>query len=622
MALGNTYQKYGVRASNPGGLQNSQTATAESLQSALDSVDKLMGIQTERNTNANTLNVQEYFQKNIAQNGLGADPIDTLAVKQKYGNSIDMAAVDKTIETGKAKLVSDAVDKATNHAALIFDQTQDVKVSGEAYKQNLIDQNMRPDAAAELTRDWRQDNQYRVEDIKVADNEALANLNGQLFTAMRDGAGEDAIPSMIADLPPRLKLQATEQLRKSFNSISKMSDDQKIEYESIVERDAQYRTHEESIIQNEIDVAQNAFDAIEVVPDSAYLAVDKINSTLGGLPDAIDTATDNNWIKDVGNWVTDIFGKEGLYDAEAGAHAQKRVVQLIRDRGMAPREAIAIAYQGYNDSAAKSRMNSYGGSYDPQAADEAMNLYLGEYERQQTALANLTAVKRSALDKKFALNKVHSETLNQARQGIRKFNRTGDEFDVQGFFDKRTSKYDTSIIPGGGKGGKGGKDDDAKGDGDGDNTGKDKDKPNKSKTVEDVFGRNDDNESFYDGYTYTDNTDSSGEDTKPKKPADNAADLNKDKILKSAYSNAYAGKQASATPKQKKKAKEFSDYVDKIKASDAEKGAEAYANSEEIKGKTQAEQMKIIQKYTDLGKLKPDVAKILLKKLGITTDRK
>ena len=610
------YNKYQVRASNPGGLQNSQTATANSLKDALAGVSSLMDIQTQRYKDTNTVNMQEYLQSTMQENGLGADPVDTIAIKKKFGNSIDMGVIDQTIGEQKEQMVSNAIDKANTFASDAFDQSQDVRASGEAYKQSLLDQNMEAAAAEELTREWRTSNQYRAEDIAIANKETLASLDGQLFAAMQNGAGEEATAELTKDLPDNLKLSATLQLRKTFNSVSSMSDDQKVTYEGLLKRDEQYKSHEESIIQNEIDVAQTAVDNIEIVPESAYTAIDTINSTLGGLPDAVDTKTDNNWVKDVGNWVLSVFGNDNLYSEDAANYLEDKVTQLVK-RGIDPREALAIAYQGYNDSAAKARTTSTGEALSPQAIDASMERYLGAYDKQQDAIANLSAVKRSALDKKFALNKKHTETMDKTRQGFRKANRTGDSFDAQTYFDKRINGYNTSTISS--KSNSKGK------------VSNSKKKDTAPVTINNVISQAQKNSDAYDqGFVNADpntfNKDFGKEGYTPT-PVDrdklfpseknsNGETVIKDDPAQDVLDSFARGNKAVTDI--------TSNFVSNIKkgtkTSGAEKGANAYVKS--LKDKSPAKQRELIQKYTDMGKLTPNVKEILLKKLGLTPSRK
>jgi len=151
-----SYRRYGINAGNPMmGLVAGQNAVNNSLNSALDSVGDLLQQQEARAVDTNTVNMQDYLQKKIAAQGLGAEPIDMIGIKKKFGDNINMDALKQTEQDKRNLLVKDAINSAGASALNNYSDSKDIAKAGDVFRQNLIDAGMGSMDADEKTAAWR-----------------------------------------------------------------------------------------------------------------------------------------------------------------------------------------------------------------------------------------------------------------------------------------------------------------------------------------------------------------------------------------------------------------------------------------------------------------------------------
>ncbi|RLB94501.1 MAG: hypothetical protein DRH26_01055 [Deltaproteobacteria bacterium] len=139
MAIQPLYKKYGVNADPGMALVAGQQAVGNSFKDALNSVGDLLKTQEQKYVDENTLNMQAYLKENIKAGGLGADPTDQTAIKQRFGNLINMDQINSTVSEERKLLETEAMNSAGKVGSQVLADTGDQVKARQAFTQAITD---------------------------------------------------------------------------------------------------------------------------------------------------------------------------------------------------------------------------------------------------------------------------------------------------------------------------------------------------------------------------------------------------------------------------------------------------------------------------------------------------
>jgi hypothetical protein len=425
------YKKYGVNTPNPlNTLTKSQQAVGSSLQDAMNSVKDLLNTQEQKYKDENTLNMQAYLQDRIKEQGLGADPIDEVAIKQQFGKRINMDDLTKTFTQQMTQLKDDAVNKATQLGVTAFDNTKDMPTAGKVVRDNLLSAGMKPTDVDKVEADFREKNKFRAED--VAHEKALrkSQFSGKVLEAITSGLDENQIMGMVEELPLEDRAEAVKTVRDQFELKSKLSPDKLAEYQYGVETSANKRDELLALQEENIAQAKNSYDAINVVPETAVAAARDYNSKLGGFAKAVDTATDAAWYKDVANFILHPFNGKIKNDNVAGLHVENKIKELINTKKIDPETATAIAYQAVNDVYESGSTPKAGQGLDSTAFDDKVQVYLDRYNTKQDALDAYNKAREKAIQNKLKISAAHNKYVYTNKRKFRRQQRMNEKLHI------------------------------------------------------------------------------------------------------------------------------------------------------------------------------------------------
>jgi hypothetical protein len=436
-----TYRKFGAGTADPSkALIAGQQNVADSLKSALGGVRNLFEAQEKKYTEENTLNMQQYLKKNIQDAGLGADPVDQEAIKQKFGNLIDMDKIDETVTSTKNQMIDKAVDEASGAAGAAFSESEDIATAGNVFKQNLLAAGMGEEEANRKMSSWRTDNQFLAEDIKVRDTKLVDNAVSDMFKNVKSGRGtfEEVRTNILDGMPEKLRRRADLQMRQEFEDISKMDENQRMEYETHVAlMDGQVEASEEAIA-NGLEQLKNAHDSIETVSDAAYSIHGNLDGDLGGVFESISNDASNDLIgAAIPRGVAGAFYGDEVTGHDVGSFLQDQVENLI-GQGMNRRDAAAIAVQAYQDNKVRDSEGNIGTVLKKSNLKSSIAAYASLHAEKRKALKAYSDGQAAATKKREKLLREKLKLQQTIRTGERDSNVTGKSFDSQEAYNKST----------------------------------------------------------------------------------------------------------------------------------------------------------------------------------------
>lgn len=334
MAQNQIYQKFGgFAAPDMDALVKGQAAVGSGIKDAIGGIRKLLTEQEETYRQENTLNMQEHLRSQLQSAGLGADPIDKVAIGKQFGDKVNMAALDETYSTEMGRLKDDATNAAASIGLDTLNQSQDPLAARKAFEDSLRKAGAKESFVTTATQQWSDSQATRFEDIAV--QKERQNSRDDQFLAeelAENGAesGRDIMDLIIQQYPEdqqfaqRQRLDATyqkmieltpEQLRKKAGvlTLAKTMKDQKI-----LQATQRYE-----------DKMQELAAVNTGIPDGAYQQVEAANTKLG--------ASVGSNIKDR---ITNIF--EGLSSTNDSAELIKAKNDIIARYNVPAKEADAM----------------------------------------------------------------------------------------------------------------------------------------------------------------------------------------------------------------------------------------------------------------------------------------
>jgi hypothetical protein len=433
-----SYRRYGINAGNPMmGLVAGQNAVNNSLNSALDSVGDLLQQQEARAVDTNTVNMQDYLQKKLAVQGLGAEPIDMIGIKKKFGDNINMDALKQTEQDKRNLLVKDAINSAGASALNNYSDSKDIAKAGDVFRQNLIDAGMGSMDADEKTAAWRAANQYRDTDAKTELADRTNIMKSALGKSWAAGGDDSSIDKYVIDnFSEKERPAAREAAKNYYQQLSQLDEQDKSDYTDLQTRLSTAAKIAQTQYDDEIAGLEGQLSAIDSISPENQALADAAFGTLGG-----DAA----------------FGEDGEFKESLPAAALNSVFQIgtgtksgpeartfLQDsisgmtrQGIPRKEAIAIAIQSYNASKEKGQDWNIGNGIAPTAYNAVANQMIkNSANRRQLSsqLANAQSKRSLGMAEQLKRN---DSLLRKFKQELRGENLGQGEFDQSSYFADR-----------------------------------------------------------------------------------------------------------------------------------------------------------------------------------------
>lgn len=317
-----------------------QSAVDNSVNNAFTQVKDLLRQTEDIYKENNTLNVQEYLQGKLQQEGLGAQPIDKTAIQKQFGNMINMDQVIDSFATEKQQMESDAINTAAMEASAIKDPLQ----SRQAFAQSLRSAGAKEELVSKASQNFADMNALRFTDYEIDQtrqaNERETNLFAEVSTKGEEIA-DQAIVMLTNDLPEDQREAAKQKLYTALEERRKLTDDQRNNIEYYVSLEKNIGDRRVLAAKTNLEKLENAQATLQKtgVSEEAYKLADNIVAS--GLGNSVHAAIGNK----VNNFVERNLGGKGNDTGRVKAMYD----HLINDLKVDAKDANAILALAFNE---------------------------------------------------------------------------------------------------------------------------------------------------------------------------------------------------------------------------------------------------------------------------------
>ena len=431
------YQKYGSTLDGDGmgkSLAIGQQAVNSSFKEALTGIGDLLKTVEQGYVDDNTTKVQDYLKNNIRTAGIGADAPTTEDIKSQFGKLINPEAIDKVVTSTRDKMLGEARDEASIEAGKAFGETEDIAKAGEAFKQKFLALGGRESQAADEMGKWRLDNAYRTEDVKLRDAELISKFKAGVaadIISNKQTNPDEVLNFSLDMLPEKLRTQAKLETIKETEALSALRGDQPDARAYIgTLYDSQIQSLEAEINQT-LDLAKEELAKTSGIPQSARDAVTKLNSTLGGMGEAVRQDATGKW------FASSLFNKNNKEEEGASRALQENIDSLMAYGDISAEDAQAIGFLAYQDARAESGVGIGGGvSIQADVLQRHFNKYAQQYPEAKKAEDNYKAIQAAAIKKRTALLAEKEKALYDFTREAKHANISGSHFDSQEYISR------------------------------------------------------------------------------------------------------------------------------------------------------------------------------------------
>lgn len=435
---GSLYNKYQAHGGGPGPLQPSQTATAESLKDVLGGVKDLMNLQHNRNVEKNTLDMQTYLKDRVAQGGLGAEPIDMLSIKKKYGNNIRMADLSTTVDQAKGVLTKDALDRASTAGDDVLSNTNDQMAATDKFAQTLKDSKMPSTDITKFTSNWALANENAFTRAETMANRQVSSMNLEVHERVAGGETiQESVYKVAQGLPEykrnKFIIDSTKELQDSANF---SEEDNKVHAYEVGMKIADdkskaiQRTNAIADVQAEYDALSNYALSPMSISNAQAITSEFSQSVSGKIGDRVTNWTehlygkndtvqvrnlfdslmedDNMSYDEAGGIMLQVFGRTYKGDKFFGNDLNKQDLQDMKDR------AHMIAKTKHDQLALVSKINEMTqAKYLSDSSDAKRTAQFGEAYRKALRNENLRREFKTVDELKDSIYKsLNEDTIN------------------------------------------------------------------------------------------------------------------------------------------------------------------------------------------------------------------
>jgi len=336
------YKKYGAETPDFGDMIKGQQAMSGSITDAVKGVKDLLNQTEEIYKQNNTLNVQEYLQNKVKEQGLRADPVDKIALQRQFGNMLNMDQVESSFKETKQQLELNALDDASTFANQAMEEAGGDALAGRKKLEEILREKY--DAPESMISQglqaWTDANAVSIKDAEIED---LRN-DAALSYEFRQGVKEGQDPFISAEalsqrVPEYRRNDVRRMLEQQHEQDSKLTEIQQETVDHHVNSAKIQSQAELATIDREIAGTETALAALQEqgISGSFVDMAKKYNSTLGGSAvGAITEHLDSRFQQLVG-------GGQGKYFKEFRN-------TLINKYGIPDEKADAILLQAFNTS--------------------------------------------------------------------------------------------------------------------------------------------------------------------------------------------------------------------------------------------------------------------------------
>ena len=441
MAIQPLYRKFGG-SSDPGDtLLTGQQAVTKGFKDAFSGIQGLMSEAEKGYAQENTLNMQEYLQNTLRQQGLGGEPVDRIAIQKQYGDMINMDQLDQTIESTKGQMITEAVDNATGRAGQAFQQSKDMATAGDAFKQTLLSAGMDEKQAQQRMTTWRTDNQFLADDVKAANQKQVDDTSSSMLTRIAEGEDYELLESELASsVAPENRQAAILKMRKTRDQMSALAEDSQAEVALGHTRIDTSMNASFEQLDNNLENLRAAYESSDSIPEGAKQAHSQFAGNLGGIFAGIsDHASNSIWGAAVPRAIAGAFYGDEATGSDVGSFLQTSVDKLI-GQGMSPEDAELIAVQAYQENMVRDSEGNIGTVLSKNSLRSSMMAHFDLWEDRQSKKAAYLA----GQDRTTKIRKMIMDQGNVIKAGMLAGERgsqlTGKEFDVGQMFKDSMSK--------------------------------------------------------------------------------------------------------------------------------------------------------------------------------------
>lgn len=341
------YKKYGFTVNdNSEAMQLGINAQKANLTDVLAGVTGLMKTQEDRYKQENTLNVQNYFKDKLQAGGLNAaltQPINQEEIKAKFGDRIDLGAVNTTATAQTDLLKRTAIESAVTEADkhLTVEGGRDPLKATAAFKNTLLANGATTAFADEQLPNYIARKATEVQNIQTAKLQEQDGRDSNYMVGLQRGGAETeaiqrkAIIDSIDD--PKLKAKEDLRLRELGAKFLNISDTAKAEIGVHTQvRAAEQKLAIDKASLRAVDLENRlAMSSNNVPDDEAYTTSKMYTGELG-----------NNAVNAIGKSVTNWF--ESFAPDDDTTHLQNFANNLVT-AGHSSEDVQAATYQAYRE---------------------------------------------------------------------------------------------------------------------------------------------------------------------------------------------------------------------------------------------------------------------------------
>lgn len=433
MSLGPLYKKFSVDVNDPTeGMMASQMGVRRGIQDAIGGIQSILDRQDEQAKKHNTRLATQELKQRIQEGGLGADPIDINELGQGYYDLVDYDILENVQERQTNLLKTNALDNAASTAATVYDNSNDLIKSSQAFKDSLIAAGMGDTAANKEMSIWRQNNQYRKEDLQHTKDKNFNIGKVNLIEALSNDPTlerQSAIDQVVSNLPAEDRENARQQYRNFFNEREKLTPMQQRNLDSEQKRQVSDLTafdqeHALSIQQLQSKLTDDPIN------DKAIAAASQHSNELGGLYKKIDEEIEGGITSGVINAVTNALG--GKWNQETGSKAANTFATKTRDLlknnpDLTRDEVMAIGLQAYQNDYT-SHKATIGLGIDPEVFETELNRLANQVRLNKKAKSDIQIAQQEYQTKRKKMVNNQRKRLDKYTEDLHKYNiRGGDK---------------------------------------------------------------------------------------------------------------------------------------------------------------------------------------------------
>lgn len=418
------------------------SAFNKQLQSAMSSIQDLAQESEDRAKATNTQNMIAQMQQQADAGGLGGmseNPMDINAINMHFGGAIDMEAVAGANTANKERLNLEATNVARSAANKVFSEGMDETAAGELFKQSLLDQNVSATDADSQYGLFRQDNAYRAADRKNIKAKAMDDLRGSFYSSLQGKTGvntDAAITLAVADIEdPAERFKAVTMLRGDADTLSQMSEDDKIGYEDFktrVGREQEAYGAESALM---IESAESQYKQSNPISPKVSADRREFEKSPGGILEGMRAKMVEPKSAGAFNAMVNIF--TGKWNQSTGDKAFKEFAQSfgqLSDSGdLTEEEAATIAYQAMQSTYGEQVSGTGALGFNKRAFKEKAATLVQEFIAHKGMLSQINDLKADRLAGSTALQKKNDDATQRFRKALRAENLTGQAFDRSAF---------------------------------------------------------------------------------------------------------------------------------------------------------------------------------------------